>query len=208
MDVSGDRALPTVLVVDDDDDVLRAAKQSLGGAWIVRTARSLDAARTSIRKTQPDVVIVDLLLGAERGFVLIRELRLSHPPLPTVLLSGAFTIELVSRACWIGVTAFAEKPASFREIVRDLRSFSDDKKLSGEPRWTRALRAARTRAAGAALDDDVARSLADAERDFCRSFLEQALARNSWNVTRTAEDIGVSRWKLHKLLAELEIERD
>lgn len=209
MDDMGERDVPTVLVVDDDPGVRRAAKQSGGGAWIVRTASSLDAARRSIQAKPPNFVVVDLLLRKERGFELIRELGRSHPALPTALLSGSFTIELVSRACWAGVRVFALKPVSLREIVRDLAAINTGE-ITELPHWIRRSRSRTPRTASErqSPDEERARHFGDVERDAHRYFLEQALERNGWNLSRTAEDIRMSRSKLHALLAALELERD
>ena len=41
-------------------------------------------------------------------------------------------------------------------------------------------------------------TLQEAKRRFERRLILQALERNSWNVTRTAEQLGLERTNLHK----------
>jgi len=41
-------------------------------------------------------------------------------------------------------------------------------------------------------------SLKDARREFEKKYILQKLAENGWNVTKTADSIGVERSNLHK----------
>jgi DNA-binding NarL/FixJ family response regulator len=64
------------VIVDDSPDVLRAATQLLEGQGIdiVGLAASGDDALRVIEEVEPDVVLVDIDLGPESGFDVIRRL--------------------------------------------------------------------------------------------------------------------------------------
>jgi DNA-binding NarL/FixJ family response regulator len=64
------------VIVDDNPAVLRAASELLGGEGIsvVGVAATGDEALSLVEDLEPDVVLVDIDLGAESGFELARHL--------------------------------------------------------------------------------------------------------------------------------------
>jgi DNA-binding NarL/FixJ family response regulator len=82
-----------VLVVDDSEQFLRAATSSLGrngsGIEIVGSATSSLAALEQVASLSPDAVLVDVGLGEENGFDLVRTLVDAYPYLESrvVLIS-------------------------------------------------------------------------------------------------------------------------
>ena len=71
------------LIVDDNKRFLEVARASLGdsGLEIVATATTSEEALRSVEELQPDVVLVDIGLGAESGFDLARALTDTFPRL-------------------------------------------------------------------------------------------------------------------------------
>ena len=66
------------VIVDDSPAVLRAARELLGdqGIAVVGVATTAEEAISLVEELEPDVVLVDIDLGAESGFDLA--LRLEH----------------------------------------------------------------------------------------------------------------------------------
>ena len=64
------------VIVDDSPDVLRAASELLGGQGmaVVGVAATGDEAVSLMEELQPDVMLVDVVLGSESGFDLVRRL--------------------------------------------------------------------------------------------------------------------------------------
>jgi DNA-binding NarL/FixJ family response regulator len=64
------------LIVDDSPDVLRAASELLEGEGIavVGVAATGEQASILMEELKPDVVLIDIVLGAESGFDLARRL--------------------------------------------------------------------------------------------------------------------------------------
>jgi DNA-binding NarL/FixJ family response regulator len=64
------------MVVDDNPGFLETASKVLsrGGLTVVGSATTSADALARVRETQPDVVLVDILLGSESGLDLARQL--------------------------------------------------------------------------------------------------------------------------------------
>lgn len=87
-----DRVKPSVrscLIVDDSDAFCAAARRLLeaGGIDVVGTALALDEAVEIALATRPELVLVDIDLGAWSGFDVVEALHTSMPqPLPAIVL--------------------------------------------------------------------------------------------------------------------------
>jgi len=70
-------------VVDDNERFLQVARRSLErqGLETVATAVDIDSALGAVRSGRPDVILVDISLGSENGFDLLRRLVESFPHL-------------------------------------------------------------------------------------------------------------------------------
>jgi CheY-like chemotaxis protein len=79
------------VIVDDSADVLRAASELLEGEGIavVGVAATGQEAESLIEELQPDVMLVDIVLGPESGFELVRRLvqRVDTASSRTILIS-------------------------------------------------------------------------------------------------------------------------
>ena len=65
---------PLILHVDDDQDMLQITAAALSGVGEVVSVPSLAAARESLAKTKPDVVVLDVALADGSGLELLPEL--------------------------------------------------------------------------------------------------------------------------------------
>ncbi len=80
-----------VLLVEDDDEVARMAREMLEqlGYEVVRSANASDALGVIAAGPQIDIVFSDIMMpGAMDGVALARELKFRLPQLPVVLTSG------------------------------------------------------------------------------------------------------------------------
>jgi signal transduction histidine kinase/CheY-like chemotaxis protein len=102
-----------VLVVDDEQPVLRVASEMLKRAgYTVATAGGGEQALALA--SQPgvafDVVLMDMTMPTMNGAETSKQLRLLHPGLPVVLMSGYTSEEAVSRFGEGGLSGFVQKP--------------------------------------------------------------------------------------------------
>jgi two-component system, NtrC family, response regulator GlrR len=109
---------PAVLVVDDDEDLLRLLTIRLGRAgYVVRTAISAADALRSLGKAQPMAVISDLKMDDMDGMGLLDEIEKRFPVLPVILLTAHGTIPDAVKATNKGAFAFLTKPINDEELV-------------------------------------------------------------------------------------------
>jgi DNA-binding NtrC family response regulator len=104
--------LQTVLLVDDDEDILAALRRSLrrAGARIETTSSPHEAVR-KLEAMPVDLIISDVDMPLMNGHELMREARARRPEAVRVLLTGSATTASAVRAINEGeVHRFLEKP--------------------------------------------------------------------------------------------------
>lgn len=113
MQSAADRILPRVLVVDDDAFQRKLAGQALGNTlYELVFADSGAAALGMLRKTQPDIILLDFELPDINGIEVTRRIRATPQMagLPIVMLTGHRTREVVMGSVQAGANDFVIKP--------------------------------------------------------------------------------------------------
>jgi DNA-binding NarL/FixJ family response regulator len=122
--MNGEGMALTVLVVDDHDVVHWGFRLLLERQpWVKRcaAARDGDSAAAAARRLQPDVALVDLLLGPESGADVCQEIRAVSPQTKVLLVSGAGRISpAVARAA--GASGFVSKDTGAADVVKAVRT--------------------------------------------------------------------------------------
>ena len=113
-----------VLVVDDDRDIRDLLATYLGSqGLLVFEAETETALRASTAENKPDVILLDVNLGAEDGFAIARRLR-SHWLGGLLMVTGrGDTIDRVV-GLEIGADDYVTKPFELRELLARIRSVS------------------------------------------------------------------------------------
>ena len=121
----------TVLVVDDEPDVLDAVAEELEMCRIHKAA-DYAGALEKIRSGDYDMVVLDIM--GVNGFELLKESRLRG--FPTVILTAhALSSEAFKESVRLGAAAFLPK-----EKITELASFLEDVLLdTGRPVWQKVL---------------------------------------------------------------------
>ncbi|MBV9495827.1 MAG: sigma-54-dependent Fis family transcriptional regulator [Acidobacteria bacterium] len=145
--------MPTVLIADDQPDVLEALRLLLKPEGLaVETAPSPAAVIRAVGAREFDLVIVDLnysrdtTSGAE-GLDLLEQLHAYDPTLPVVVMTAWATIDLVVDAMRRGARDFVQKPWDNARLLAIVRNQLD---LGKALRRSRDLE--RSMAGGDALD--------------------------------------------------------
>jgi two-component system response regulator HupR/HoxA len=112
------RNRPTLLIVDDDVQVLKVACRLLNDDWDIITATNAKEASEILRKTRFDTVLVDYEMPGENGIWLLSEIKRMHPETRRVLFSGSQPMELRQHLGDGVVDCFVPKPTS-REQLRE-----------------------------------------------------------------------------------------
>ena len=81
------------LLVDDDEAFVEAARRILDpdGVRVIGTASNIADAMLRASELQPDVVLVDIVLGDENGFDLARRLAMSNTRDQAVIMISSGT---------------------------------------------------------------------------------------------------------------------
>jgi len=107
-----------VLVVEDEEAMCAGLVHNLEfEGYHTLTAMTGREALERLQKTPPDLVLLDVMLPEMNGFDVLRELRLSHPKLPVILLTskGLETDKL--QGFKLGADDYVTKPFSIQELL-------------------------------------------------------------------------------------------
>src|SRR5229473_3132040 len=111
-----------ILLVDDDPDIHSILREILAPVHTLIHAANADEALIRFDAADPDVVLLDLKLGAgPDGFSVLEELKAREPSLPIVILSASQDTDTVVRAMKSGASHFIGKPPRYDELRERLR---------------------------------------------------------------------------------------
>ena len=111
-----------VLVVDDEPQILRALRTTLGGAgYAVETAATAQEALSAAAARPPAAVILDLVLPDGSGTDICRELR-TWSEAPVIVLSAVGEEREKVEALDAGADDYVTKPFSVDELLARLRA--------------------------------------------------------------------------------------
>jgi DNA-binding NarL/FixJ family response regulator len=113
----------TCLIVDDSPQFFEAAKQLLteDGVAVVGCAATSDGAIKKALALRPDVALVDVGLGAERGLDVARRLaELPNGGTPVILISAESGSELAELVDASGALGFVSKTDLSGDAIRKL----------------------------------------------------------------------------------------
>ncbi len=116
----------TVLVVDDDPDLLKLLRTYLKmEGYLVRTAEKRDDILVALRQLpKPDLILLDVQLPDANGFDVLVKLR-QHPymqAIPVVMLTGEDTREAVIRGLQAGADGYITKPFEPDMVVQAVKA--------------------------------------------------------------------------------------
>ncbi|MCC7009652.1 MAG: response regulator [Acidobacteria bacterium] len=173
------------LLVVEDDDVLRErlARALAARGFDVRTASTAGEAERLAREEPPELVLLDLRIGAESGLSLIPMLKAADPGTRIVVLTGYGSVATAVQAVRLGAHHYLTKPADVDEILAAFRL--------DEP------------AVDARVDDMKPMSLDRVEWEH----INRVLAECGGNVSEAARMLGLHRRTLQRKLAKLPARR-
>jgi len=106
-----------VLVVDDDEYVLRRYRSVLASATVtVEGARTDDEAVEILARQAFDVVVIEYRMPGSDGLAVLRVIKDRWPDIEVVLVSGAPSVEHAKQAIRLGAYDYLAKPVSFDEV--------------------------------------------------------------------------------------------
>lgn len=107
-----------VLVVDDDPDILAGIELALRteGAT-TETAADGAAAIRAVAHRGPDLVVLDVMLPAASGFVVLEKIRSQPDPPPVIMVTANQGRRHQTYAQSLGADAYFYKPVPLRRLI-------------------------------------------------------------------------------------------
>ena len=111
--------VPTMLVVEDNSDLLELMKQALSKHYRIITAKNGKQAWNAIQKEKLDIVVTDVMMPVMDGIELTRMIKndQSFWQLPVILLTAKDRLEDKNEGYATGADAYITKPFSFEELI-------------------------------------------------------------------------------------------
>src|SRR3990172_3505360 len=108
----------TVVVVEDEDAIRRGIVDALrvSGYEPIEAADGVVGLREA-RRAGVDLILLDLLLPKMDGFEVLKELRITHPALPVIILTARGSEDDRVRGLRAGADDYIVKPFSARELL-------------------------------------------------------------------------------------------
>jgi DNA-binding NtrC family response regulator len=102
----------TVLLVDDEEMILKSETTSLHAEGITNVVSASDSTEVTeiLEKTDVGLVVLDLMMPGLAGEELLPLIRLDHPELPVLVITGRAEISTAVECMKAGATDFLAKP--------------------------------------------------------------------------------------------------
>jgi len=115
----------TVLLVDDDRDILTAMKTALAdeGLEILMATDGNDAIRQA-EQNRPDLVVLDMMLPKRSGFLVMEQLKRGKEPTDPpriIMITGNQGIRHRTYAETLGVDEYINKPFRMERLVQTVK---------------------------------------------------------------------------------------
>lgn len=112
-----------ILLVDDDRELIDLLAFALGRAGLdPLSAHDGASALRLYDERQPDLIVLDINLGASSGLDVLRELRKRSSLLPVIMLTALDSEEDKVRGLDAGADDYLTKPFSHRELIARIRA--------------------------------------------------------------------------------------
>jgi DNA-binding NarL/FixJ family response regulator len=122
------------LLLADDHEVVRIGLRTLleaDGFQVVGEAASGKDVPKLISSKKPDLVVLDIRMPDSGGLECLARIKLDHPNLPVVILTGHNNPTYMARALALGAAGYLSKSTKSQDIVAALRVAAD-----GESIWS------------------------------------------------------------------------
>jgi len=115
-------ALPHILIVDDDGEICSELNEYLGAnGFRVTVAKSRAEAEQCLHDQRFDLMLLDLWLGSDSGFDVLRGLR-QHRRTPCILVTAQNEATDKVVGLELGADDYVVKPVNLRELLARIRA--------------------------------------------------------------------------------------
>ncbi len=112
----------SLLLVDDDPEIREEMKSYLSAnGMVVTEACDAQSALKAFSESQFDLIVLDLLLGSDNGFDILREIRQTHTT-PCIMVTGQGEATDKVVGLELGADDYVVKPVNLRELLARIRA--------------------------------------------------------------------------------------
>lgn len=163
----------STLYLVDDHVIVREGMRALfqaAGFEVVGEAGDVAVAAADIARLEPDIVLLDLLLGEQSGMELLRVLQQNHSPSRVIVLTMSEQARYISEAVRLGAAGYVLKGSDGAEVVRAINDVLEGRRHFSGPVAERLVDSSGAAQRGTALASLSARE---------RQILERVVRGNS-----------------------------
>ncbi|MBK8969581.1 MAG: response regulator [Lewinellaceae bacterium] len=191
-----DLDLPTLLLVEDNTDIVQYLISCLEGRYQLTWAKDGEAGIAQAIETVPDIIISDVMMPRKDGFELCQTLktdtRTSH--IPIVLLTAKADVESKIAGLKRGADAYLAKPFDKQELLARLENLLELRaRLQARYRTMEDLPA----------DSEDALQQEDQFVGQIKAAIQAHMDEEEFGILELCRDIGVSRTQLHRKIKAL-----
>lgn len=129
-----------ILVVDDDQNILRVIKMRLEAeGYGVDTATQADDAVRTAKNDVYDLALLDLKLSGKDGIGLMQDLHQVNPDMPVLILTAYGTIKSAVEAMSKGAYGYLTKPFDYQDLLLQIRNCLEKGRLTKEVKRLRNM---------------------------------------------------------------------
>jgi FixJ family two-component response regulator len=117
---------PRILVVDDEENIRTLLHQCLAGeGYAIDTAPDGVAGMERVLENEYSLVITDVMMPRLGGLDFLKNVKVSQPELPVVIITGYATTDITIQALKLGAVDFITKPFKLSEIFFTVKRIMD-----------------------------------------------------------------------------------
>jgi nitrogen regulation protein NR(I) len=102
--------MQTVLIVDDDKSIRYSLKRMMGEKYFALTAQNGEEALDRVKKSSPDLIIMDIRMPGRNGIDVLKEIKSVDPKSPVIIMTAYGTTETAIEAMKYGAFDYILKP--------------------------------------------------------------------------------------------------
>lgn len=197
-----------ILVVDDEIGIRELLSEILyDEGYQVHLAENAAQARTFRNEREPDMVLLDIWMPDIDGLALLREwVEQDLLTMPVVMMSGHGTIETAVEATRIGAVDFLEKPIALQKLLSTIAKAIREGASKAPPQLAETQKQEITLSIDGQVQEfslPLDLPLREAREHFDALYFNYHLRKESGNVSRVADKVGLERTHLYRKLKQL-----
>lgn len=191
--------LPTVLIVDDNHEIVDFLTSALSDNYTCIQAYSGEEALENVKESVPDIIITDQMMPGMDGTELCRRLRHNHDTAntPIIMLTAKDDPDTEMKSIGSGADVFMPKPFNLRKLqLHMVQSLKRQKSIVQSAHIDTIT----------SIQPSISKELVGDEALMARVIktIDENISSEEFNVTRLCEIVGIDQKKLYrkiKLLA-------